>query len=227
MIPGEEEVRRPRWPTVLAITFLPVLLAYAVSYLFVVAFNLSNDAYLNDYEYIAMVFYVILFVVVAAAVRSEGRSLASVFNFARNRLAVDIGIGLLLVVAVIFVLDQFYVSVWTLYRPVPHLIYFGSQPPPAVFLLVIVPGVVAVTEELIWRGYSISRFQMLTNSPTKSVLLASLGFGVWHHNLYLSGLTFFTGILFGYVFVKTRRLAPTIAAHWIIDSLAFYALLLG
>jgi membrane protease YdiL (CAAX protease family) len=91
----------------------------------------------------------------------------------------------------------------------------------------------AFGEEIIYRGYMVSRFaDLFGSSPLGlivSVLVASLAFGFSHAYQGLSGVisSFITGLLFGFVYVGTRRnLWANVIFHGINDAIGFVLIFL-
>ena len=78
-----------------------------------------------------------------------------------------------------------------------------------VFVFAVAP---AITEELAFRGFILSGMQSL-RSDWKAILLTSLLFGVAHSVLQQSIITFFVGMLLGFLAVRTGSLLPCILYH--------------
>ena len=83
------------------------------------------------------------------------------------------------------------------------------------------------TEELTYQGYALPRLRALSGSTWKAVALVSLWWALQHAFLpYLPGvrillwrfLAFLPGCLVVIaIYLRTRRLAPLIVAHWLMD----------
>lgn len=91
---------------------------------------------------------------------------------------------------------------------------------PVLLLRALTAGLV---EETIAVGYLHNRFTALAFSPKAIVVIQALLRGTYH--LY-QGFGAFVGnvvmgLIFGWYFQRTRRLAPLIAAHTLIDTVAF------
>lgn len=86
-------------------------------------------------------------------------------------------------------------------------------------------------EEIVMIGYLLTRLRQLGWSANRSLLAAALLRGCYHLYQGLGGLVgnFAMGLLFGRYWQRTRRLWPLVAAHTLIDVVAFtgYALLHG
>ena len=80
-------------------------------------------------------------------------------------------------------------------------------------LVGIVAG--AAHEEIVWRGYALTRLVRLTESPGIAVVLSSLLFGALH--LHYESFQVFSMVVMGVItalaFLRWRRLGPVIVAH--------------
>ena len=72
-----------------------------------------------------------------------------------------------------------------------------------------------VFEEILFRKLLIDR--LLPCSETLAIVMSGVLFGLVHGNLYQFFYAAFSGILFGYVYVRTGRIVITIAMHMIIN----------
>ena len=83
-------------------------------------------------------------------------------------------------------------------------------------------------EEVIVVAFLITRLRQLGVNPTAALLVSSMLRGVYHlYQGYGAGLgNIVMGLVFGFVWMRTRRLWPLIVAHGLIDAVAFvgYAL---
>jgi membrane protease YdiL (CAAX protease family) len=87
---------------------------------------------------------------------------------------------------------------------------------------VILTAVVAVNEELTFRGYLISRISRLAGGRTwVGVLISSLAFASGHVYQGSGGfvLIFIYGLMFSLLYVKTGSIYPGIIAHFIQDAI--------
>jgi membrane protease YdiL (CAAX protease family) len=86
-------------------------------------------------------------------------------------------------------------------------------------LLVVMYGFSAFSEELVCRAYLVTRLEQLRGSATQAVLIAGVIFASYH--VYQGTIGFvnalFFGLLFGAIFVVTRRLWPLAVAHALVD----------
>ena len=160
----------------------------------------------------------------------ENHNLSDLFDFdpSRNLRDVALGLGLFVVLTVVF-------QVATVASVVGVVSVFGeSTPPPSVqpplwvfaLVTVISPITIAVAEESIYRGYALPRIEAATGSTALAVLVTSLGFGLQHAMLPLNTFewslarvlaTFVSGLVFGIMYVRWRRLLPLVIAHWALD----------
>lgn len=96
-------------------------------------------------------------------------------------------------------------------------------------VLVLAAGQNAVLEEVIMLGYLFTRWREAGWSPAVIVVVSALVRGSYHLYQGLGGFVgnIAMGLLLGAVYLRVRRTAPMIVAHWVIDIVAFvgYALL--
>ncbi len=74
-------------------------------------------------------------------------------------------------------------------------------------------------EELLFRGYILSRWQAMSGSASQAVLVSSILFGIAHTYQGLLGVVSaaVTGIVFGFAFIFLRRLWPLVIVHALTD----------
>ncbi len=91
------------------------------------------------------------------------------------------------------------------------------------FVLVVV---VAVAEEVIFRGYLITRLKTVTGSTTAAVVLSSVIFSLGHGYEGSAGVVTvgFMGLAFAIVYVWRRSLVAPIVMHFLQDFLAIIIL---
>lgn len=109
----------------------------------------------------------------------------------------------------------------------------GDLPPGSPSLLVSIPS---IFEEAVFRGIVLTAFLNKT-SERKAIIFSSLGFGLVHllnlasdrEAVWVLGQviwSFILGLFYGYVFVRTRSLLPTMIVHYLgnafIGSLTGY-----
>jgi membrane protease YdiL (CAAX protease family) len=97
----------------------------------------------------------------------------------------------------------------------------------AEFLLAaVLVAVVAVTEETIFRGYLLLRFQMLLRSPALAVLLSSVIFSLGHGYEGSAGLVTVgvMGAVFAVIYLWRRSLVAPIVMHFLQDFLSIVLL---
>ncbi|MFX0075686.1 MAG: type II CAAX prenyl endopeptidase Rce1 family protein [Candidatus Hermodarchaeota archaeon] len=94
------------------------------------------------------------------------------------------------------------------------------------FIVMLIPG---IWEEVSFRGV-ISTLSLRKYSRTTVLIVVSVLFGLFHYfNLLVGNDPLLTGIqviyatllglLFGYLFIKTKSLIPSIIVHYLVDSL--------
>jgi membrane protease YdiL (CAAX protease family) len=94
---------------------------------------------------------------------------------------------------------------------------------PGVLAIAICSLAIGFSEELVMRGYLISRLQQLVQSKTTSVIISAALFGLFHANdgVLSVGVTTLVGLVFGVAFVVTKRIWPLVFAHAFVDFNVF------
>ncbi len=82
----------------------------------------------------------------------------------------------------------------------------------------IVPFTAGIFEEVIWRGYGITKLEEFASTRV-AVLVQALAFALWHISPIHVLFVFPIGLAYGYAFVKRRSLAPLTLAHVVTDLL--------
>ena len=89
----------------------------------------------------------------------------------------------------------------------------------------VAPFTAGVFEEVMWRGYGITKLEDFT-STWKAVVVQAVAFSIWHvspiHVIFVLPI----GLIYGYAFVKRRSLIPLMLAHVITDLIGFSSWLL-
>lgn len=98
-------------------------------------------------------------------------------------------------------------------------------------VLILVSFANGWAEEIIVVAFLLTRLQQLRVTPLTALLLSSLLRGIYHlYQGFSAGVgNFAMGLVFGYMWQRTGRLWPLIAAHGIINTVAYvgYALAAG
>lgn len=85
----------------------------------------------------------------------------------------------------------------------------------------------ALSEELAFRGYVITRLKILSGSYWTGAILGSAAFSLGHLYQGFAGvlLTFIYGMLFSGLFIARKSVFPCIIAHFLQDSMILIAVL--
>jgi membrane protease YdiL (CAAX protease family) len=96
-------------------------------------------------------------------------------------------------------------------------------------VLLILSLSIGFSEELITRGYLIPRLERIVKSKLWAIVISSAFFAGWHisNGIISVWSAFWAGMIYGIVFVWTRRLWPTIFTHALYDFLAYLTPRLG
>lgn len=90
----------------------------------------------------------------------------------------------------------------------------------AVFSVLTAP----IIEELVFRKFIIDKVQVY--SQKYAIILSGLTFGLMHGNFEQFFYTFFIGMLFAFIYVRTGKLRYTIALHFILNGISTVLMLL-
>jgi membrane protease YdiL (CAAX protease family) len=131
------------------------------------------------------------------------------------------------------------------FRPLPAvLVFLAMNALTAVFLLGLTQfvyttmfaglplwgrlGLVAVTsitagfcEELIWRGYVITRLEARGRSRWPAIALAAVAFALIHGSPFHWVYTFVIGLIAGFYYTRERTLVPLMITHVVLDLWGF------
>jgi membrane protease YdiL (CAAX protease family) len=110
--------------------------------------------------------------------------------------------------------------------PMSRPIFRFSEPErgwAGVFLLLVLSVSIGLSEELAMRGYLIPRLERLLKSKLLAIVISSAFFGLWHlrRGIIAVWSAFWAGVIYGIVFVWTRRLWPSVFTHAAFDFVVF------
>jgi membrane protease YdiL (CAAX protease family) len=100
----------------------------------------------------------------------------------------------------------------------PSISFVIAGVPIAVVLIVLAGSV--FFEEVVFRAYFISRFEELFGHSWNAIVVAAILFGIGHYYQGVLGTVtaVIFGVLCGIAFVLTRRLWPSLIAHYALDA---------
>ena len=157
------------------------------------------------------VLHLVLVWVAVRRLRVSGIAVRDLIGFNRQRLFLDLGLGVVIagIGTAIILLSL---------RAIEPIFGAGAMPFPtwAVIWWTLVTSVTAgVGEEIYFRGFLFRRFERLS---TPVLLLAtSFAFAVWHLSPLMLLHTFVMGVVFGWIYLRTKRLFPVILGHTFTD----------
>lgn len=146
-------------------------------------------------------------------------------DFTKSKLnSILIIIGLIVFSQLLFIIESYisalsyggydkYIEMWN--RLVSSLPLLSK-----VYLVGIAPFTAGIFEEIIWRGYGINMLEKDFDSR-KAVLLQAITFGLWHVTPLHVVFTFIVGFVFGYIYVRRRKLLIISIAHILTDIVGF------
>ncbi len=143
----------------------------------------------------------------------------------------EILIGAVLYVPLIFVMSlikkALYAGGFSTPQEAPSFLVPSGGREIAIALLLLI--VVAVSEEVIFRGYLIGRFKAISRNPVAALLLSSVIFAAGHGYERSGGVVgvFILGSIFGAVYLWRRSLVAPIIMHFIQDFIGIILIPLG
>ena len=110
--------------------------------------------------------------------------------------------------------------------PKGELSFLLPQETTGKFIWVIVSFTAGFCEEVIFRGYLMTRLRLLGKfkSWIIPIIVSSLAFGFPHLYQGIHGFLIITvlGVLFALIYIRTRSIWPCIIAHFFLDFLALF-----
>ncbi|GGL70515.1 CPBP family intramembrane glutamic endopeptidase [Halocalculus aciditolerans] len=184
--------------------------------------------------------YLPAFAALALYVHGEDSRLRDLFAFDRDRLARDVGRGVLLAVPLLVAdaaIEYPLVAVASGIWGDPFAVAPALPTLPLLGLLLVASALAGVAEEAVYRGYALPRIAART-APAVGVAVTALGFALQHAVLLLyvsppyavvrGVAAAAVGVLLGWLYLREgERLVPLVAAHaaWtLVSVLAFGAL---
>jgi membrane protease YdiL (CAAX protease family) len=210
---------RATWSRTLLVIFGPSIVGAISTLLMYGLFHYSSyNLYFSDYVFVIELIYLLFIAVLWKFLKSEKDGFRRLLAYDRNRLRRHLWIGFLTFLGGFGIIIA-YTLVYSLV--IPGVVRPSLPRLTAVFTVTIGAASAGFVEEFIWRGYGITRLEVLTKSPWKSILISSLGFGFWHLNPFNIIYTFLVGLFFGWVYTRQRSLVPLVLGHWLTDFVGF------
>jgi membrane protease YdiL (CAAX protease family) len=90
-------------------------------------------------------------------------------------------------------------------------------------LRVVALLICAAEEEVLFRVYLWRRLEQVCRDPILALLASSLLFALWHAASPAESLSLFVfGLLYGWIFLRTRRLGRLVFGHWLCNVAILY-----
>jgi membrane protease YdiL (CAAX protease family) len=104
--------------------------------------------------------------------------------------------------------------------PLPS--YLTADDIPQILLALFLVAVVAVAEEIIFRGYLILRFKTLSKSKVAAVVISAFIFSLGHGYEGSAGVITVgvSGLFFGIIYLWRQSLVPTLVMHFLLDFIS-------
>jgi membrane protease YdiL (CAAX protease family) len=215
-------------PLVLYILITPIIIVFAVS---PTRFFEKPIYYIYTYGPILWsVYHVFLALLAWRFLRSEGDSLGGIVGSLRGKELSSL--------ATILGLIGLSVLIFQIIEPIASDVIYGQAmmeqllneyrmvPLALVLYGILVTSLTAgVCEEIVWRGYIQTRLEhKLGGRVWTAIAIQAVLFGLWHSLSVHAIFTAIFGLIFGFVYARTRRLAPIMISHWLGDVVGFSAM---
>jgi membrane protease YdiL (CAAX protease family) len=105
--------------------------------------------------------------------------------------------------------------------------YEGLMTWQRVLIIALIPLSAAFCEELIWRGYIITRLEARGTKAWSAILISATSWALIH-GIFLPdrvAVTFLIGVVTGFYFVRERNLVPLMVTHAVVNLWSFGLLL--
>ena len=89
-----------------------------------------------------------------------------------------------------------------------------------IYFVAIAPFTAGIFEEIIWRLFGIEVLEKHFGLR-KTLVIQALAFAIWHGFSLHTIATFIIGLVYGYVYIKRRKLLVLSIAHVITDIIGF------
>ena len=152
-------------------------------------------------------------------VRRSGEGVAAIgLSWDRPRQDVSRGVALFVLIATVGIavyLSSVALKVNRFVVPVPPLGHWWTVP-----VLLLNAAEAALLEEVIVVGYLITRLRQLGWTAVAAIVASAILRGTYHLYQGWGGFAgnLAMGLLFGVIFVKTRRVWPLVVAHFLLDA---------
>jgi len=220
------EPRRGGWGWV----FLPLLLmmlgANIVWGLFMLKFGDPAEAGKETFRVGPVTWSILQLVLLWIAhreLRKMGRSLKDLIGYRPSRLRDDILLALGLAVVSVLVIAAFTQIISRLLPPTEEEVTF--YPWALVWWTVIGSLTAGIGEEAYFRGFLMERLKWM--KPGWLLVVTSLGFALWHGNPLIFPHTFVLGLLYGWVYLREKRLFPVMVGHALTNFIGGVLMALG
>lgn len=222
---------------ILTLSILPLLLNNFLTPMIILAFTPLTNFIEKPTYYIYMfgfilwpIYHIFLAILVIHFLNIEQEDFRTILGVTRNRLGLQMAVvfGLVILSFIIFQIIEPYVSE-LIYGPgawIEFIKEYKEIPSGLIVYGILVTSLTAgVCEELVWRGYLLTRFQILfKNRIWFAIVLQAILFGLWHSLSVHTIFTAFFGLIYGLVYIRLKMLTPIVVSHWLGDVIGFFTM---
>ena len=207
----------------------PILLALGL--LFVLAFTLFvlfptlMILFYIGIPVIIVVTELIFLFIVYRFIHQEASSLSELIGYDRHTLGqavmwalVTFGIFNLTFCAgflVLWLINPLYYSIYISYFRTPLPLFS------VLFYTTVVSITAGISEEIIWRGYAITRLEQVTSHRWLGVFVAAVSWSLFHFDPFKTPVTIVSGVILGILYLKLRRIFPLIIGHMLFNIIGY------
>ncbi len=183
------------------------------------------DSRITDIYLPAFFLQLLVFASIYLALKINSENLAAIGLRKQDFTFANLAIGLLFLFAAVIILNLLaaVIAQYTDYDPTA-IFYVLPQSPVEKIAWVIIAVGAGISEEVCFRGFVITRLNLITGSIWPGLFLGSLSFGISHGYQGGGGVVMISiyGLLFAFLFVARGSLVPCIIAHSLQDILAAF-----
>ncbi len=155
----------------------------------------------------------------------ESSSLSELIGYSRQTLNQDIIWALVTFGIFYLTFCAGFLILWLINPPyyTVYISYFRTPLPLSSMLLysTVVSITAGISEEVIWRGYTITRLEQITQRPWFVIFIAALSWSLFHFDPFKTPVTLMSGLILSLLYIKLRRVFPLIVGHMLFNIIGY------
>jgi membrane protease YdiL (CAAX protease family) len=219
---------------IIIVAILPLILNILITPMIIISIISLEEFLKTPFYYTYMygpilwsIYHIFLTSLVYYFLKSEGESLKEIIGPFKNKI---------LLMIMVFSLIGLSIVLFQIIEPIMSDVLYGQgmwnqmineyKRIPltlAIYSILITPLTAGICEEIIWRGYLQTRLiHKFRNNSWVAILIQAILFGLWHSISIHTLFTAIFGFIYGFIFMKTKKLIPIMVSHWLSDIISFY-----